>query len=159
MYVFIMLIMCLIIFEEKAEIQDQYHDRDPLQKYWANDLGDLISPLCIKNHNTETLRKFSRRSFFPWVLFFGDIFSPFFSDILKGFTREKSWLFEAISSFAIWTLFQWIISQTQIKLFLYLFWKHWEFSPKLTSFFLFHYCSFEVPMINMNIKWVVIKGF
>ena len=34
-------IMCLIIFEEKAEIQDQYplslnRDRDRLQKYWAN---------------------------------------------------------------------------------------------------------------------------
>ena len=30
-------IMCLIIFEEKAEIQDQYlnRDRDRLQKYWA----------------------------------------------------------------------------------------------------------------------------
>ena len=34
--------MCLIIFEEKAEIQDQYplslnrdRDRDHLQKYWA----------------------------------------------------------------------------------------------------------------------------
>ena len=31
--------MCLIIFEEKSEIQDQYHlslnrDRDCLQKYW-----------------------------------------------------------------------------------------------------------------------------
>ena len=36
-----MYIMCLIIFEEKAEIQEQYslslnRDRDPLQKYWAN---------------------------------------------------------------------------------------------------------------------------
>ena len=36
-----MYIMCLIIFEEKAEIQDQYplslnRDRDRLQKYWAN---------------------------------------------------------------------------------------------------------------------------
>ena len=35
-----MYIMCLIIFEEKAEIQDQYplslnRDRDRLQKYWA----------------------------------------------------------------------------------------------------------------------------
>ena len=33
-------IICLIIFEEKAEIQDQYplslnRDRDRLQKYWA----------------------------------------------------------------------------------------------------------------------------
>ena len=33
-------IMCLIIFEEKAEIQDQYplslnRDRDRLQQYWA----------------------------------------------------------------------------------------------------------------------------
>ena len=33
--------MCLIIFEEKSEIQDQHplslnRDRDRLQKYWAN---------------------------------------------------------------------------------------------------------------------------
>ena len=41
MYVFIMYIMCFIIFEEKPEIQDQYplslnRDWDRLQKYWAN---------------------------------------------------------------------------------------------------------------------------
>ena len=40
MYVFIMHMMCLIIFEDKAEIQDQYplslnRDQDRLQKYWA----------------------------------------------------------------------------------------------------------------------------
>ena len=32
-------IMCLIVFEEKAKIQDQYLlslNRDRLQKYWAN---------------------------------------------------------------------------------------------------------------------------
>ena len=39
-YVFIMYIMCLIIFGEKAEIQDQHplslnRDRDRFQKYWA----------------------------------------------------------------------------------------------------------------------------
>ena len=43
MYIFIMNIMCLIIYEEKAEIKDQHplslnRDRDRLQKYWAYDL-------------------------------------------------------------------------------------------------------------------------
>ena len=42
MYIFMMYIMCFIIFEEKAEIQDQHplslnRDWDHLQKYWAND--------------------------------------------------------------------------------------------------------------------------
>ena len=46
MYVFIMYIMCLIVFEEKAEIQEQHplslnRDRDRLQKYWALNLLNL----------------------------------------------------------------------------------------------------------------------
>ena len=37
MIVFIMYIMCLIIFEEKTEAQDQYHlsQAQKAQKYWA----------------------------------------------------------------------------------------------------------------------------
>ena len=42
-------IMCLIIFEEKAEIQDQHplslnRDRDRLQKYWAN----IVCQTCLQ---------------------------------------------------------------------------------------------------------------
>ena len=52
MYVFIMHIMSLIIFEEEAEKQGQYHlslnrDRDRLQKYWAIDAISIFC--CIWN--------------------------------------------------------------------------------------------------------------
>ena len=50
MYVFIMYIMCLIIFEEKAEVQDQYClSLNPVQK--AND------PIQDRNRSIGMLSK------------------------------------------------------------------------------------------------------
>ena len=50
MYVFLMYIMCLIIFEEKAEVQDQYpfglnpvqKDNDPIQDR-NRSIGSMLS--------------------------------------------------------------------------------------------------------------------
>ena len=51
MYVFIMYIMCLVIFEEKAELQDQYRlSLNPVQKADdpIQDRNRNIRPISIK---------------------------------------------------------------------------------------------------------------
>ena len=55
-----MYIMCLIIFEEKAEIQDIYplslnRYRDRLQKYWASPAYTFLNLEHIKNINMTQL--------------------------------------------------------------------------------------------------------
>ena len=68
MYVFIMHIMRLIIFEEKAEIQDHYplslnRDRDRLQKYWANIPSRSLSLIQNIYNLKGLLQKLRRRSY------------------------------------------------------------------------------------------------
>ena len=63
-----MYIMCLIIFEEKTEIQDQYplslnRDQDRLQKYWAI---EIWKQTLFYKHSNFLLKK---------VCSFGDLTS------------------------------------------------------------------------------------
>ena len=73
MYAFIMHIMCLIIFEEKAEIQDQHllslnRDRDRLQKYWAN-IPCKIFPCTLWTFKIDKFEKIGFSKYFQNGIF------------------------------------------------------------------------------------------